>query len=237
MKTYYRVCFEPENLYGVIAQRTNSKKEAYRLYHKLKEEMAIRPGRVYVTQEFMYEDGSTKSQYICSYRTGKDRNGLELTKELIKEMKHMNKIYNSEYLKKKVDDLSLLELDVVHGIEVIDLSKVDAEVVSKMIIEKQQVIAGIRRQYKADLADAETISKELQVITEQLKSIEKKLKNNYKFRKRQPKEVQKTNTSEKYLKTIGINIEAYNNDDEENSINLKDLIEPLVLYKNNNTNN
>ena len=96
MKNYYNIVFEPE-VYGIITYRAQTRAMAYELYHRLKETIGTRPGKLYV-KEFIWQPQTQtyKEQYLCSYRTGKDMNVSLIIENMTRELKHIvNDIYNN----------------------------------------------------------------------------------------------------------------------------------------------
>lgn len=217
----YKISFVPESNYGCITKRTTSRKEAYTIYRELKAQIGeIRPGYLSVFE--ILDDGTER--YLCRYQTGKNRNGKLLSKELQKQVKHLCKIYNQEYLNSKMSEYSKEQSNLLHGIELMDMSKVDPYDFCKHVVEKQELTAHLRRQYKNDLYEAKCIEREL----EDLKKVVKKLITSLTDIK-QYRIVADTNKPDNiqisYLESLGIDVGAYcHNANPEQILPLKDLI-------------
>lgn len=229
MKNYYIVAFEPAE-YGVIKYKTYSRKEAYTLYHKLKKTMEDRPGRVYAMEYLHIQDNEYKSQYLCSIRTGKHKDGKYLVDQMMNNLKDLQAVYNQQTLERRIDALSELELNIIHGIELLDTSKLTAQM-EQNIVDNIQITSAARRGNKHLLADAKSINPKLRELYSILKSVSDKLDNNKSYRAESKGNGKKaTNDKEarnKYFTALGINIEAYESDDLENMIN-KDAIVSLL---------
>ena len=119
----YEIRFESENKYGVISKSTHSRKEAYRIYHKIKEEMEFRLGRVFIVEH--YTDGTIGQ--LCSYHTGRDYDALQLLEEMIKINKQLIKVYNQDFLNEKRSELDKMQNNIEHALEMVDCSKIDDE--------------------------------------------------------------------------------------------------------------
>ena len=229
MKNYYLVVFEPVE-YGVIKYKTYSRKEAYDLYHRLKDTMANRPGRVYAKEYIHMSDGQYKEQYLCSVRTGKENDGRYIIEQMMNELKHLQNIYNQTTLEKRIDQLSELELNIIHGCELLDSTKVP-ENVEHIIVDNIQITSAARRGNKHMLADAKSINPKLRELYNILRSVGDKLDSNKAYRQ-ESKGTGKKATNDKearnrYLSSLGINIEAYESDDYDNMID-KDAIIYLI---------
>ena len=217
----YKISFVPESNYGCITKRTTSRKEAYTIYRELKAQIGeIRPGYLSVFE--ILDDGTER--YLCRYQTGKNRNGKLLSKELQKQVKHLCKIYNQEYLNSKMSEYSKEQSNLLHGIELMDMSKVDPYDFCKHVVEKQELTAHLRRQYKNDLYEAKCIEHELADLTKVVKKLITSLTNINQYRivadTNKPNDIQIS-----YLESLGIDVGAYcHNANPEQILPLKDLI-------------
>ena len=217
----YKISFVPESNYGCITKRTTSRKEAYTIYRELKAQIGeIRPGYLSVFE--ILDDGTER--YLCRYQTGKNRNGKLLSKELQKQVKHLCKIYNQEYLNSKMSEYSKEQSNLLHGIELMDMSKVDPYDFCKHVVEKQELTAHLRRQYKNDLYEAKCIEHELEDLTKVVKKLITSLTNIKQYRivadTNKPNDIQIS-----YLESLGIDVGAYcHNANPEQILPLKDLI-------------
>lgn len=217
----YKISFVPESNYGCITKRTTSRKEAYTIYRELKAQIGeIRPGYLSVFE--ILDDGTER--YLCRYQTGKNRNGKLLSKELQKQVKHLCKLYNQEYLNSKMSEYSKEQSNLLHGIELMDMSKVDPYDFCKHVVEKQELTAHLRRQYKNDLYEAKCIEHELEALTKVVKKLITSLTNIKQYRivadTNKPNDVQIS-----YLESLGIDVGAYcHNANPEQILPLKDLI-------------
>jgi hypothetical protein len=220
----YKISFVPESNYGCITKRTTSRKEAYAIYRELKAQIGeIRPGYLSVFE--ILDDGTER--YLCRYQTGKNRNGKLLTKELQKQVKHLCKIYNQEYLNSKMSEYSKIQSNLIHGIELMDMTKVDPYVFSKHVIEKQEMIAHLRRQYKSDLYDAKTLENDLKELAKLINKIFSSINDLKQYRL--VADVNKPNQAQmSYLESLGIDVGAYcHNANPEEVLPLGQLIKDL----------
>ncbi len=217
----YKISFVPESNFGCITKRTTSRKEAYTIYRELKAQIGeIRPGYLSVFE--ILDDGTER--YLCRYQTGKNRNGKLLTKELQNQVKHICKIYNQEYLNNKMSEYSKEQSNLLHGIELMDMSKVDPYDFCKHVVEKQELTAHLRRQYKNDLYEAKCIEHELEDLKKIVKKLITSLTNIKQYRivtdTNKPNDIQIS-----YLESLGIDVGAYcHNANPEQILPLKDLI-------------
>ena len=201
----YKISFIPESNYGCIIKKTTSRKEAYAIYRELKAQLGeIRPGYLSVFE--ILDDGTER--YLCRYKTGKNRNGKLIIQDIKKDIKHLCKVYNQEYLNHKMSEYSKEQSNLLHGIELMDMSKVDPYVFSKHVIERQEVVAHMRRQYKSDLYDAKAIEndlKELQKLVNKINATFTDLK-----QYRLVTDTNKPNQAQiDYLESLGIDVGAY----------------------------
>ena len=233
MKNYYNIVFEPE-VYGIITYRAQTRTMAYELYHRLKDTIGNRPGRLYV-KEFIWQPQTQtyKEQYLCSYRTGKDMNVSLIIENMIRELKHItNDIYDTKALQKHVDELNQLETNMLHGIELLDSIKAPRHC-KDLIVDNIQISQAVRRGQKHLLEDARGIGAKLKEIENILKSARDKLNNNKDWRKENKPNAKGNNEARnRYLTSLGINIEAYDENDMDNMIDpsiitglIKDIID------------
>ena len=233
MKNYYNIVFEPE-VYGIITYRAYTRELAYELYHRLKETVGTRPGKLYV-KEFIWQPQTQtyKEQYLCSYRTGKDMNVSLIIENMIKDLKHItNDIYNVKALQQRIDELSKLETNMFHGIELLDTIKAPKHI-KDIIVDNIQMSQSVRRGQKHLLEDAKGLNPRLKELENLLKSIKSKLDNNKDWRKEDKPNAKGNNEARnRYLSSLGINIEAYDENDTDNMIDpsiitglIKDIID------------
>ena len=227
----YKISFVPESNYGCIVKKTVNRKEAYAIYRELKAELGdIRPGQLCIYE--ILEDGTER--YLCRYATGKSRNGKLLVQDLKKQVKQIAKVYNSEYLNNKVSEYSKIQSNLLHGIELMDMSKVDPYVFAKHVVDKQEQVSHLRRQYKNDLYDAKTLENELKELAKVVNRISTIVNNSRKNRL-----VTNTNTLSKtqieYLESLGIDVGDYcHNASPDEILPLSDVVKPLENEESNN---
>lgn len=220
----YKISFVPESNYGCIVKKTNNRKEAYAIYRELKAQIGdIRPGQLAIFE--VLSDGSER--YLCRYKTGKERNGKLITQDIKKQVKKLHKIYNQEYLNNKMSEYSKLQSNLLHGIELMDMSKVDPYIFAKHIVEKQEMTAHLRRQYKSDLYDARVLENDLKELLKLVNKISSNITNLKQYRlvtdTNKPSQVQID-----YLELLGIDVGAYcHNANPEEVLPLGDLIKPI----------
>ena len=220
----YKISFVPESNYGCIVKKTQNRKEAYAIYREMKEQVGeIRPGQLAIFE--ILEDGTER--YLCRYRTGQNRNGKLITQEIKKQVKKLHKIYNPEYLNNKMSEYSKLQSNLLHGIELMDMSKVDPYVFAKHVIEKQEVVSHLRRQYKSDLYDARVLENDLKDLLKLVNKIAANITNLKQYRlvidTNKPSQVQMD-----YLESLGIDVGAYcHNANPEEVLPLGDLIKSI----------
>ena len=226
MKNYYNIVFEPE-VYGIITYRAQTRGMAYELYHRLKDTVGNRPGRLYV-KEFIWkpETQSYKEQYLCSYQTGKNKNGRLMIEHMLDEIRYLtDEIYNQKVLQKRVDELSQLETNMLHGIELLDSIKAPKHC-KDLIVDNIQMSQAVRRGQKHLLEDTKSMGPKLKEIENILKSARDKLNNNKDWRKEEKAKAKGNNEARKrYLTSLGINIEAYDENDTDN------MIDPNMIIK------
>lgn len=220
----YKISFVPESNYGCIVKKTNNRKEAYTIYRELKAQIGdIRPGQLAIFE--VLSDGSER--YLCRYKTGKERNGKLITQDIKKQVKKLHKIYNQEYLNNKMSEYSKLQSNLLHGIELMDMSKVDPYIFAKHIVEKQEMTAHLRRQYKSDLYDARVLENDLKELLKLVNKISSNITNLKQYRlvtdTNKPSQIQID-----YLESLGIDVGAYcHNANPEEVLPLGDLIKPI----------
>lgn len=225
----YKISFVPESKFGCITKTTTSRKEAYAIYRKLKAEVGeIRVGWLSVT-EFL-DDGTER--YLCRYETGKSRNGKLIVQNIKKEVKQLSKVYNQDYLNAKMSEYSKEQSNILHGIELVDMSKIDPTVFCQHIIEKQEVISHLRRQYKNDLYDARMIEANLKELSRILNNLSSTLTGVKQYRI--VADVNKPNqASIDYLESLGIDVGAYcHNANPEEVLPLDEIIKPIEVKNN-----
>lgn len=220
----YKICFVPESNYGCITKRTNNRKEAYTIYRELKSQIGeIRPGYLSIFE--VLEDGTER--YLCRYRTGRERNGKLIVQNIKKQVKKLHKVYNPEYLNNKMSEYSKIQSNLIHGIELMDMTKVDPYVFSKHVVEKQEMIAHLRRQYKSDLYDAKTLEQDLKDLAKLINKISTSINDLKQYRL--VTDVNKPNQAQmSYLESLGIDVGAYcHNANPEEILPLGQLIKDL----------
>ncbi len=220
----YKISFVPESNYGCIVKKTVNRKEAYAIYREMKAELGeIRPGYLSVFE--ILDDGTER--YLCRYQTGKSRNGKLITQNIKKQVKQLNKVYNQEYLNNKMSEYSKEQSNLLHGIELVDMSKVDPYVFSKHVIEKQETVAHMRRQYKSDLYDARAIENDLRELQRIVNRINTTLNNQKQYRL--VTDANKPNQAQiDYLESLGIDVGAYcHNAAPEEILPLGSLVRPI----------
>ena len=199
----YIVKFIPTNCWGCITETTNNKEEAYKIYHKMKQEVDIRPGHLFILEV----NNKGEEKYVCNYKTGKGKNGLELVQEIKGLLEQLMNLYDIENLKEKQGEYDRMSTDILHGIEVVDFDKVNEEELMKTVFQQQKVMLNVRRQYKYLMQDAREIDKNLSGVFKQVNEIERVLRKNERYRNNDNKK-EKT----KYLEKIGMNIDEYFNE-------------------------
>jgi hypothetical protein len=221
----YKISFVPESNYGCIIKKTHNRKEAYAIYRELKAQVGeIRPGQLAIFE--ILDDGTER--YLCRYKTGKGRNGKLIVQDIKKTVKKLAKVYNIDYLNDKVSEYSKLQSNLLHGIELMDMSKVDPYIFAKHVVEKQEQVAHLRRQYKSDLYDARTLEQDLKDLQKLVNKISSNIANLKQYRL--VTDVNKPNQSQiDYLESLGIDVGAYcHNANPEEVLPLGDLIKPIT---------
>ena len=208
---YYRVIFIPDTNYGNISAIVYSRKEAYAKYHEIKNVVYnTRPGKLAVFEYLLTETGHYKENYLCACRTGKSVDTIAIFNNIDKELQQISQIYNGYKIEQVKEHQSKEELNIIHGIEYVDLSLLSDE--QKLnILDKIQIASNLRRQAKNEQQDYKDIADDLIKMKASLKTIERKLRDNLAFRK---KSVDQNGVSKKagtqikletYLESLGLN--------------------------------
>ena len=220
----YKISFVPDSNYGCITKKTTNRKEAYAIYREMKEQIgAIRPGELCI---FEVLDNGTE-RYLCRFKTGKDRNAKLMIQDIKKMAKKLNKVYNIDHLIKKESEYSKMQSNLLHGIELMDMSKVDSYEFAKYIVEKQELVTHLRRQYKADLHDAKALENDMRNLLRLINKIQGDIANlrqhRYVTDSNKPNEAQTL-----YLESLGIDVGAYcHNADPQEILPLGKLVKPI----------
>lgn len=212
---YYRVIFTPDTNYGNISAKVYSRKEAYAKYHEIKNIVYnTRPGKLAAFEYILDETGHYKENYLCACRTGKSVDTIAIFKNIDKELQQISQIYNGCKMEQVKEHQSKEELNILHGIEYVDLSLLSDE--QKLnILDKIQVASNLRRQAKNEQQDYKDIQDDLVKMKAALKVIERKLNDNLAFRKKSTIDSKGTKKSgsltaiEMYLESIGLNANEY----------------------------
>ena len=212
---YYRVIFTPDTNYGNISAIVYSRKEAYAKYHEIKNVVYnTRPGKLAVFEYLLTETGHYKENYLCACRTGKSVDTIAMFKDIDSTLQRISQIYNGMKIEQTKEHQSKEELNIIHGIEIADLSILPDDV-KLAILDKIQVASSLRRQAKNNLQDYKDISDELIKMKAALKVIERKLNDNLAYRKKSTIDSKGTKKSgaqlavEMYLESIGVNPQEY----------------------------
>lgn len=220
----YKISFVPESNYGCITKKTTNRKEAYAIYREMKQQIGeIRPGQLCIFE--ILDDGTER--YLCRYRTGQDRNGKVIVQDIKKQVKKLHKIYNPEYLNNKMSEYSKIQSNLIHGIELMDMTKVDPYVFAKHVIEKQEMVAHLRRQYKSDLYDAKALENDLKDLMKLINKISANITNLKQYRL--VTDTNKPNLAQiSYLEALGVDVGAYcHNANPEEVLPLGQLIKDI----------
>lgn len=212
---YYRVIFTPDTNYGNISAKVYSRKEAYAKYHEIKNIVYnTRPGKLAAFEYILDETGHYKENYLCACRTGKSVDTIAMFKNIDKELQQISQIYNGYKIEQVKEHQSKEELNIIHGIEYVDLSLLSDE--QKLaILDKIQIASNLRRQAKNEQQDYKDIQDDLVKMKAALKVIERKLNDNLVFRKKSTMDSKGTKKSgssiaiEMYLESIGLNANEY----------------------------
>ena len=212
---YYRIIFTPDINYGNISVKVFTRKEAYAKYHEIKNIVYhTRPGRLVAYEYLLDETGHYKENYLCACKTGKEVDAMAIFKNISKELHQISRIYDAQQNKTDRDYQSRLELDIIHGIEYVDLTSLSDEQLINAL-NRLQTASILRRQAKNNEQDYKEISNDLAKMKNALKSIEKILNNNLGFRKRmtiESKGTKKTGAQvavEMYLESMGLDPQQY----------------------------
>jgi predicted RNase H-like nuclease (RuvC/YqgF family) len=220
----YKISFVPESNYGCITKKTTNRKEAYSIYREIKQQIGeVRPGQLCIFE--ILDDGTER--YLCRYRTGQDRNGKVIVQDIKKQVKKLHKIYNPEYLNNKMSEYSKIQSNLIHGIELMDMTKVDPYVFAKHVIEKQEMVAHLRRQYKSDLYDAKALENDLKDLMKLINKISANITNLKQYRL--VTDTNKPNLAQiSYLEALGVDVGAYcHNANPEEVLPLGQLIKDI----------
>lgn len=220
----YKISFVPESNYGCITKKTTNRKEAYVIYREMKQQIGeVRPGQLCIFE--ILDDGTER--YLCRYRTGQDRNGKVIVQDIKKQVKKLHKIYNPEYLNNKMSEYSKIQSNLIHGIELMDMTKVDSYVFAKHVIEKQEMVAHLRRQYKSDLYDAKVLENDLKDLMKLINKISANITNLKQYRL--VTDTNKPNLAQiSYLEALGVDVGAYcHNANPEEVLPLGQLIKDI----------
>lgn len=225
----YEIRFESENKYGVISKTTHNKKEAYRIYHKIKEEMEFRLGTVYVVEH--YTDGSIGR--LCTYNTGQQYDAIKIVDEMMNLNKQLSRIYNQQFLSDKRSELDKMQNNIQHALEMIDYSKVgDEDKFNTYVMDKIKNIRLIRRELKNREDMANRINYKLINTKNELCAIKAIMKNreqgNLKDTSNDPANIERQTA---YLASIGIDAKTY--DSSEDVLPADIDLTPIILYKKN----
>ena len=107
-----------------------------------------------------------------------------------------------------MSEFSKEQSNLLHGIELMDMSKVDPYVFSKHVIERQEVVAHMRRQYKSDLYDAKAIENDLKEFQKLVNKINATFTDLKQYRL--VTDTNKPNQAQiDYLESLGIDVGAY----------------------------
>ena len=211
----YQIVFTPNTNYGNFSCKVYSRAAAYAKYRELKALFLDSiPGKLTVYECLQQIDGSYKKGYLCSIRTGKDVDTLNILNNIEKEIKKINHVYNKSQLDKNFDEVSESQFDLIHCIEILNfhLQEDDTELYKK-IIDTQQIACLTRRFHKNTIKDYNDISDDLVKLKTALKKIEGKLRDNQNYRKKSTIIAQGTKKSgaqlkmESYLAIVGLEID------------------------------
>lgn len=220
----YKISFVPESNYGCITKKTTNRKEAYSIYREIKQQIGeVRPGQLCIFE--ILDDGTER--YLCRYRTGQNRNGKVIIQDIKTQVKKLHKIYNPEYLNNKMSEYSKIQSNLIHGIELMDMTKVDPYVFAKHVIEKQEMVAHLRRQYKSDLYDAKALENDLKDLMKLINKISANITNLKQYRL--VTDTNKPNLAQiSYLEALGVDVGAYcHNANPEEVLPLGQLIKDI----------
>ena len=208
---YYRIIFIPDTGYGNITEKVYSRKAAFAKYHEIKAIVDnTRPGKLTV-YEYILDPvtNNYKENYLCNYRTGKSVDTMAIFNNIEKELQQITNIYNKFRTEQQAEMYSNTQLDIIHGLEIVDTTQMTPEQAA-FIISKIQITANLRRQAKNDNKDAKDVMDDLIAMKTALRKIQGKLRDNMSFRKKSTipaKGTYKTGAQDKiesYLAAIGL---------------------------------
>lgn len=208
---YYRVIFTPDTNYGNIGIKVYNRDEAYAKYHELKNIVySTRPGRLKLFEYILDETGNYREVYMANCRTGREVDTIAIFNNIDKELQQISRIYNGNKMEAAKDNNSKEQLNIMHGVEYVDMTQLSVE--QKLaILDKMQIVSSLRRQAKNEQQDYKDIADDLIKMKASLKTIERKLRDNLAFRK---KSVDQNGASKKagtqikletYLESLGLN--------------------------------
>ena len=138
----------------------------------------------------------------------KDVINIDNIENIDRELKQVTDIYNKVKAEQISESNSTLQLDMLHGLEIVDLNALTIEQQLK-ILEKQQVTANLRRQAKNNLQDSRDVMDDVIKMKTLLKKVQAKLRDNLNYRKKSTITTKGTYKSgsvlkiESYLAAIG----------------------------------
>ena len=213
-KRYYRVIFTPDTNYGNISVKLYNRKEALAKYHEIKNIVYdTRPGRLRLFEYILDETGNYREVYMANCRTGRAVDTIAIFNNIDKELQQISNIYNGMKMEQAKEHNSKEQLNMLHGIEYVDMTMLTDE--QKLnILDKMQVVSSLRRQAKNEQQDYRDISDDLIKMKAALKAIERKLNDNLNYRK---KSVDSNGTKkagaqvaiEMYLESLGLDPKQY----------------------------
>ena len=170
-------------------------------YHEVKDFVDDkRPGRLTVF-EYILTDGGYKEGYLCSCRTGKSVDTIAIAENINKELQQLTKIYNKVRNEEIAERESTNSMNMIHGIELADLSTVEDPM---KVLELIKETTSIRRQAKYAIQDFQMIQNDLTKAKACMAAIERRLREKLEYRQRTSMySLDKTN-KEFYLECIGV---------------------------------
>ncbi len=198
---YYRIIFTPDTNYGNLSYKVYTKPDAYKKYHEVKDLVDDkRPGRLTVYEYILTDDGY-KEGYLCSCRTGKSVDTIAIAENINKELQQLTKIYNKVRNEEIAERESTNSMNMIHGIELADLSTVEDPM---KVLELIKETTSIRRQAKYAIQDFQMIQNDLTKAKACMAAIERRLREKLEYRQRSSMySLDKTN-KEFYLECIGV---------------------------------
>lgn len=198
---YYRIIFTPDTNYGNLSYKVYTKQDAYKKYHEVKDLVDDkRPGRLTVF-EYILTDGGYKEGYLCSCKTGKSVDTIAIAENINKELQQLTKIYNKVRNEEIAERESTNSMNMIHGIELADLSTVEDPM---KVLELIKETTSIRRQAKYAIQDFQMIQNDLTKAKACMAAIERRLREKLEYRQRTSMySLDKTN-KEFYLECIGV---------------------------------